>query len=70
MSDKKMQYQEIGARTGGLPGREDPNQIISQKLRALYDSVEQEGIPDRFLDLLEQLDEAEAKQKTPGASHE
>ena len=36
----------------------------SQKLRALYASVEQEGIPDRFVSLLEQLDEAERRQKT------
>ncbi len=65
MSDKKMQHHEIGARAGGLPDHDDPNRIISQKLKALYDSVEQEGIPDRFLDLLEKLDQAEASQKKP-----
>lgn len=32
---------------------------ISVKLRALYDSVQDEAIPDRFLDLLENLDKAE-----------
>ncbi|WP_319529918.1 NepR family anti-sigma factor [uncultured Cohaesibacter sp.] len=37
----------------------DPNDAISQKLKALYTHTEQEAIPDRFLDLLEQLDEAE-----------
>ncbi|MCX2723960.1 NepR family anti-sigma factor [Roseibium salinum] len=37
----------------------DPNSRISQKLRELYRSVEQEPVPERFLDLLEQLDQAE-----------
>ena len=32
---------------------------ISQKLKALYDSVQDEAIPDRFLDLLERLDAAD-----------
>ncbi|MBD1549559.1 hypothetical protein HK439_25160 [Labrenzia aggregata] len=36
-------------------------ETITQKLREYYDSVEDEGIPDRFLDLLEKLDEAEKK---------
>lgn len=34
---------------------------ITHKLREFYDSVQDEGIPDRFLDLLEKLDEAEKK---------
>lgn len=37
----------------------DPKSQISRKLRALYDSVQEETIPDRFLDLLEKLDAAE-----------
>nr|WP_319515937.1 NepR family anti-sigma factor [uncultured Cohaesibacter sp.] len=37
----------------------DPNGAIAQKLKALYTQTEQEAIPDRFLDLLEKLDEAE-----------
>lgn len=41
--------------TGGT----DPNSQISRKLREYYDSVQEETIPDRFLDLLEKLDEAE-----------
>ena len=32
------------------------------RLKALYSNVEQEGIPDRFLSLLEQLDQAERRQ--------
>ena len=38
--------------------------VISRKLRELYDAVQDEGIPDKFLDLLEKLDEAESRAKT------
>ena len=45
------------------PSRSDdglgPNSDIGAKLRALYGAVQSEGIPDRLLDLLEKLDEAE-----------
>ncbi|WP_346900750.1 NepR family anti-sigma factor [uncultured Roseibium sp.] len=39
-------------------------ETITLKLREYYDAVEDEGIPDRFLDLLEKLDEAEKKAET------
>ncbi len=38
---------------------EDPNAQIAAKLRALYLSVQEEAIPDKFLDLLERLDAVE-----------
>jgi len=41
---------------------------ISRKLRALYDSVQDEGIPDHLLDLLEKLDEAENAQSSKTTS--
>ena len=41
------------------------NSEIGTKLRALYSSIQDETIPDRFLDLLEKLDQAELK----SASH-
>lgn len=37
----------------------DPNNQIGVKLRSLYAAVQDEAIPDRFLDLLEKLDQAE-----------
>jgi hypothetical protein len=37
----------------------DPTNQIGVKLRSLYAAVQDEAIPDRFLDLLEKLDEAE-----------
>lgn len=36
-----------------------PSSDIGAKLRALYSSIQDEGIPDRFLDLLEKLDRIE-----------
>ena len=55
--------------TPARPRRSDdglgPNSDIGAKLRALYGSVQDEGIPDRFLDLLEQLDRAERKSSVP-----
>jgi hypothetical protein len=49
-----------------VPGRgvkSDPNSQIASRLKALYSAVEQEPIPDMFLDLLEQLDRAERLSK-------
>ena len=37
---------------------------ISRRLRDFYDSVAEEPIPDRFIDLLEKLDQAEQQSKT------
>lgn len=41
-----------------------PNTDIGARLRALYGSVQDEGVPDQLLDLLEKLDSAEAAQQT------
>ncbi|MDO1584287.1 NepR family anti-sigma factor [Rhizobium oryzicola] len=41
-----------------------PNASISRKLREFYDAVQEEGIPDRFLELLERLEEAEKNAKS------
>ena len=58
--------------TPARPRRSDdglgPNSDIGAKLRALYVSVQDEGIPEKFLDLLEKLDHAEQKAKTPAES--
>lgn len=56
-----MPHEHIGKNVDRLNGHKDPNRIISQKLKALYSAVEQEGIPDKFMSLLEKLDEAEQK---------
>ena len=49
---------------GGL----DPNASISRKLRDYYGALQDERIPDRFLDLLERLDEAERKAGSAGGT--
>lgn len=41
---------------GGLPG---PFGEIPKKLKEYYDALQEEAVPDRFLDLLERLDRAE-----------
>ena len=37
----------------------DPNNQIGVRLRSFYAAVQDEAIPDRLLDLLEKLDQAE-----------
>jgi hypothetical protein len=37
----------------------DPNNQIGVRLRSLYAAAQDEAIPDRFLDLLEKLDQVE-----------
>ena len=48
------------------PGRAEdglgPNSDIGSRLRALYGAVQEEGVPDQLLDLLEKLDNAEKAQ--------
>lgn len=50
--DRRCQGDELG-----------PNTEIGSKLRALYSSIQDETIPDRFLDLLEKLDQIEFKSR-------
>lgn len=44
--------------------KDDPNNQIGIKLKSLYDAIQQEAIPDRFLELLEKLDQAERRALT------
>ena len=41
-----------------------PNSDIGNKLRALYGAVQEEGIPNKLLELLDRLDEVERQSKT------
>lgn len=50
-------------RRGGLEDGLGPNSDIGIRLRALYGSVQDESIPDKFLDLLEKLDSIEQQQR-------
>ncbi|ANK73441.1 NepR family anti-sigma factor [Ensifer adhaerens] len=55
-----------GRTTGTTLWTEDPNAQIAAKLKALYQSVQEEAIPARFLDLLEKLDAAEQQSALQG----
>jgi len=50
------------ARSGGLDRQIQAK--IGQQLRAMYDDVVDQGVPDRFADLLKQLDSAQSTPKT------
>jgi hypothetical protein len=43
-----------------------PTSDIGARLRALFGAVQDEPIPDRLLDLLEKLDQAETKSSAKG----
>jgi hypothetical protein len=47
-------------RTQGRLGR-DVQAKIGNQLRAIYDDVVKEGVPDRFIDLLKRLDKPDEK---------
>ena len=48
-------------KTRGRLGR-DVQSKIGQQLRSMYDNVVSEGVPDRFNEMLRQLDEQHAQQ--------
>ncbi|MCP1199739.1 hypothetical protein NIM86_09985 [Notoacmeibacter sp. MSK16QG-6] len=51
------------------PAPMEQNSEISQKLRSLYEAVQEEAIPDKFLDLLEKLDQAEQASRSTSDEH-
>ncbi|RYB07002.1 NepR family anti-sigma factor [Lichenibacterium ramalinae] len=50
-----------GAADGARPGTTDVQAYIGRQLRAVYDDVVKQPIPDRFLALMKQLEEQGAK---------
>ena len=61
-----MQTEVTQRKTRGRLGR-DVQSKIGQQLRAMYDDVVNAGVPDRFADLLRQLDEQKEKEKGSNA---
>ena len=51
-----MQTEVTQTKTRGRLGR-DVQSKIGQQLRSMYDDVVSEGVPDRFTEMLQQLDE-------------
>jgi hypothetical protein len=67
MKDKTdMQYATAARGRRGDDGL-GPNSDIGMKLRALYGAVQEETIPDKFLELLERLDQVEQQDKSNAA---
>ena len=56
-----MQTDLTQRKTKGRLGR-DVQSKIGQQLRSMYDNVVSEGVPDRFTEMLRQLDEQNAPQ--------
>ncbi len=69
MSDDNRKKQDMTLSQHDMkPGSVPPNASISRKLREFYDAVQEEGIPDRFLDLLEKLENAERNAQSQSQS--
>lgn len=47
----------------GLTGLDQPDDMIGRRLREMFEAIESQKLPDRFLELLEKLDEAERAEK-------
>lgn len=62
-----MRYTSGAGRPSGVDrAADDPNTQIAVKLKALYQSVQEEAIPARFLELLERLEAAEQPPEPEG----
>jgi hypothetical protein len=62
-----MQTELTQRKPRGRLGRDVQNKI-GQQLRAMYDDVVNDGVPDRFVDMLRQLDEHKNGDKEKGSA--
>lgn len=62
MKDNRVTQQRVRTQAGRADDGLGPNSDIGSRLRALYGAVQDEGVPNQLLDLLEKLDAAEEKQ--------
>ena len=67
MKEKLVTQQRMRTQAGRADDGLGPNTDIGARLRALYGAVQDEGVPDQLLDLLEKLDSAEEAHKSKGA---
>lgn len=65
-----MTQQRMRTQAGRADDGLGPNTDIGNRLRALYGAVQEEGVPDQLLDLLEKLDSAEQAQQNKAVSRE
>ena len=64
IKEKIVSQQRTRIQAGRADDGLGPNTDIGARLRALYGSVQDEGVPEQLLDLLEKLDNAEQAQKS------
>jgi hypothetical protein len=64
MKDSKPPSQKPPGKQGGL--NTEIQSRIGHQLRAMYDDVVRQGVPDRFADLIRQLDSQEAATQIAG----
>ncbi|HEY0032626.1 MAG TPA: NepR family anti-sigma factor [Devosia sp.] len=62
MKEKLVTQQRTRTQAGRADDGLGPNTDIGNRLRALYGAVQEEGVPDQLLDLLERLDSVERTQ--------
>ncbi|WP_077962287.1 NepR family anti-sigma factor [Ensifer adhaerens] len=60
MDEETGKHGGVGQQRGGTAEALDFGGSIGASLKALYRSLEQEPVPELFLNLLEKLDQAEA----------
>jgi hypothetical protein len=60
--DNLVTQQRVRMQTGRADDGLGPTTDIGSRLRALYGAVQDEGVPEQLLDLLERLDSAEKAQ--------
>ncbi len=64
MKDNRVTQQRVRTQAGRADDGLGPNSDIGSRLRALYGAVQDEGVPEQLLDLLEKLDLAEKAQSS------
>ncbi|GLQ08379.1 hypothetical protein GCM10007913_03110 [Devosia yakushimensis] len=70
IKDKLVTQQRMRTQAGRADDGLGPNSDIGARLRALYGAVQDEGVPEQLLDLLEKLDSAEQAQKAKTTSRD
>jgi hypothetical protein len=70
IKEKLVTQQRMRTQAGRADDGLGPNTDIGARLRALYGAVQEEGVPDQLLDLLEKLDTVEQAQKNKNAGLE
>lgn len=63
MKDFKAQNKTMPTKQGGLNA--EIQSRIGHQLRAMYDDVVRQGVPDRFADLIRKLDDPQGQERAP-----